>query len=181
MNMQKAAFLDRDGIINVDHGYVYKPEDFSFVPNFPDLAYRLKKLDYLLIVVTNQSGVARGLYNLEDVQAFHNLIQTNLYREVGIKIDDFFVCPHHPKGTDHQFSIACECRKPKPGLIDQAIQKFDINLTESFVLGDKASDIELAKKVGIKGFQLINGLYSTHPDADGYITSLKDFNPPNAK
>lgn len=177
MTPQKAAFLDRDGVINIDHGYVYKTEDFSFVPNFPELALRLKMAGYLLLVVTNQSGIARGLFTLDDVQAFHDLIQKKLFEKVQIKLDGFFTCPHHPKGNQSQFAIECDCRKPRPGLIQQAMQKFDIDLSQSFVLGDKDSDVQLAKMANIKGFQYLNGLYSSHPSADGYITSLNDFNP----
>jgi D-glycero-D-manno-heptose 1,7-bisphosphate phosphatase len=177
VTQKKAAFLDRDGVINIDHGYVYKPEDFSFVPHFPELALRLKKAGYLLLVVTNQSGVARGLFTLDDVHVFHDQIQKKLFEQVQIKLDDFFVCPHHPKGNHSQFATDCDCRKPRPGLIDQARQKFDIDLSQSFVLGDKDSDVQLAKMAGIKGFQYLNGLYSSHPSADGYITSLNDFNP----
>lgn len=172
---QRTAFLDRDGIINVDHGYVYRVEDFQFVEGFPELALSLKKLGYLLIVITNQSGVARGLYSLGDVHTFHKQISQQLYEAVGVRIDGFYICPHHPKGNVSAFAIECNCRKPKPGLIEKAMADYAIDLSQSFVLGDKDSDVETALIAGITGFQLASEKYQMHPTLNEAFNSLKDF------
>jgi D,D-heptose 1,7-bisphosphate phosphatase len=174
MKLKKAVFLDRDGIINKDLGYVYKPADFSFVPGFPELAHRLKKLDYLLIVVTNQSGVARGYFSELDVSVFHQKIQGELLARVGVAIDRFYICPHHPDGIVKEYSFECLCRKPKTGLIDMALKQDTIDMNRSFLIGDKASDIELAINSDIKGIQLSNGQYAVHPNAHEVIVSLED-------
>lgn len=174
MTLQKAVFLDRDGVINKDLGYVYKETDFSFVPGFPELALRLKELDYLLIVVTNQSGIARGYFSEEDVTKFHKKIQNELLAKVGVSLDRFYICPHHPEGVVKEYSIDCLCRKPKRGLVDMALKHDSIDLNRSFLIGDKASDIDLSIESGIKGIQLSNGQYEVHPRADEVILSLEE-------
>jgi len=172
---QKAVFLDRDGIINQDFGYVYRTEDFKFVEGFPQLALFFKKLGYLLIVVTNQSGVARGFYTMDDVQVFHDYVNQCLRKTVGIELDGFYVCPHHPKGKIIAYAKECNCRKPGTGLIKQVLNDFSINMEDSFILGDKDSDVELGHQVGMKGFQISNRQYAIHPHANGVFSSIGEF------
>jgi len=174
MKQRKAVFLDRDGVVNTDLGYVYKPSDFSFVTGFPELARRLKALDFLLIVVTNQSGVARGYFSEDDVLKFHQKIQSELWLAVGIQIDRFYICPHHAEGTIAQYAVDCSCRKPRTGLIDQARSGDSIDLTRSFLIGDKSSDIELALAVGIRGIQVSNRKYPLHPHAFQVVEQLEE-------
>ena len=174
MISKKAVFLDRDGVINKDFGYVYKPSDFSFVAGFPSLASKLKSLDFLLIVVTNQSGVARGYFSEDDVLLFHQKIQAELSLAAGVQLDRFYVCPHHPDGVVAKYAVDCSCRKPKTGLIEQAMKADSIDLSRSFLIGDKASDIDLARAVGIRGIQVSSGKYERHPNAFQVVEELEE-------
>ena len=142
--MNKAVFLDRDGVINVEKNYVYKIEDFEFMPDIFDLCKKYQQEGYLLFVITNQAGIARGYYTEEQ---FHILTDWMLkqFEEQGVLIKKVYFCPHHPDITGE-----CECRKPNPGMILQAAKEFDIDLSESILVGDKESDIEAGVKAGVK-------------------------------
>ena len=139
--MQKAIFLDRDGVINIDKAYVSKIEDFEFCKGLFEALQQFQKLGYLLIIVTNQSGIGRGYYSEEDFQTLSTWMQKELLSE-NIKIDAIYHCPHAPEEN-------CECRKPKSGMFEQAMKNFDIDVTNSWMIGDKKSDIEAAQGVGI--------------------------------
>ncbi len=160
MKKSKAAFIDRDGVINVDSGYVYRPEDLKLIDKAPEALITIKNLGYKLIVVTNQSGVGRGHYNLYDVYAFHRLIQKKLL-PFKVQIDGFYICPHHKEANDPHFLQACHCRKPLTGLPDLAICEHNISLENSFFIGDKTSDVECGLNLGIKTFQ-VHGQYELH-------------------
>ena len=140
--MQKAVFLDRDGVINVDKSYVYKQEDFEFCEGVFEALQHFKRLGYLLIIVTNQSGIGRGYYREEDFQSLSAWMKQELSHE-NITIDAIYHCPHAPE-------VGCECRKPKSGMFQEAIRDFDIDVRASWMIGDKQSDIEAALGVGIK-------------------------------
>ena len=142
--MNKAVFLDRDGTLNVDTSYTYKPEDLELLPNVIDALTLLKAAGFLLIVITNQSGVGRGYYTLSDVENFHKQIQVILKKR-NIQIDRFYICPHTPEDK-------CNCRKPSPYLIYKAAEDYDIDLSASFLLGDKQSDIESGQVSGVKSY-----------------------------
>ena len=136
MFAHKALFLDRDGIINVDHGYTYKIDSFKFVSGIFDLISLFQSKGYQIFIVTNQSGIGRGYYALHDFEKLTEwMIKT--FHQKGILIKKVFYCPHKPE--DH-----CSCRKPKIGMIEQALEEFDINLEHSWMIGDKQSDIDLA-------------------------------------
>ncbi|WP_456433602.1 D-glycero-beta-D-manno-heptose 1,7-bisphosphate 7-phosphatase [Nitratifractor sp.] len=141
--MKRALFLDRDGVINVDHGYVHTVEAFQFVPGILETIRSFQERGYLPIVVTNQSGIGRGYYTREDFEAVteHMLRQM---RRAGIEItrEQVFFCPHAP-------DEGCDCRKPAPGMLLEAIARFDIDPAASILIGDKASDIEAAEAAGI--------------------------------
>ncbi len=139
----KALFLDRDGVINLDHGYVGKVEDFEFVEGILDCIQRFQEKGYQPIVVTNQSGIGRGYYSLEDFEKVTAYMLQKM-QEHGIAIDrsHVFFCPHAP-------NEGCNCRKPKPGMFLQAKKRFSIDMSASVMIGDKPSDIEAAKKVGV--------------------------------
>lgn len=170
----KIAFLDRDGIVNVDHGYVFLKEDFQFVEGFLDLFRALINLDYTPVVITNQSGVARGLFTLADVGIFHDHINECLKEKTGSTIHSFHICPHHPN-FDRQ-DQPCVCRKPSTGLIDDFLEKNRItNLSnQSFMLGDKKSDVELGLRKNLRTFQLDTGKYPVNSNADLIVKDLKD-------
>jgi D-glycero-D-manno-heptose 1,7-bisphosphate phosphatase len=143
-----AAFLDRDGVINVDHGYTYRPEHLEFTPTAVEAIGLLNKAGYHVLVVTNQSGVARGLYGLAEVEAFHAHINAAL-GDAGAHIDAFYYCPYHPHGTVTEFAIEHEDRKPGAGMIRRAMRDWNVRAEGSFLIGDKPSDAETAAAAGI--------------------------------
>jgi len=150
----KAAFLDRDGVINEDFGYVGKIEDFEFKEGIFELLELLQKLGFTLFVVTNQSGIARGYYNENDFYKLMEWMKDELQKK-GIEIKDVQFCPHHPDITGE-----CECRKPKPGMILDLAKKYDVDLKNSIMIGDSKRDIEAAKRAGIeKTFKVEESLY----------------------
>lgn len=161
-----AIFLDRDGVLNFDKGYVHKLSDLEILSEVGRSLKFFKDSGFLLLVVTNQSGVARGYFSLEDVDLFHQNLNKKLFEADSVKIDDFFVCPHHSSGTIAEYSVICDCRKPKTKLADIAIKKWNVDLEASFMIGDKPSDIQLGKNLGIPSIQITNGQYEIDQDAD---------------
>lgn len=154
---KKCAFFDRDGTINVDKGYIFKKEDFVFRDGIVDSIIRLKKAGYLIIVVTNQAGIAKGLYSEDDVISLHTYINRLLER-FSTKIDAFYYCPHFVNGKVKKYSIECDCRKPNAGMFYCAQKDYNIDLSSSLMIGDKESDIIAAKRAGIsKTFIMKNG------------------------
>ncbi len=152
----KTVFFDRDGVLNVDVNYLYRPEDFVWIDGAKDAIRYLKQQDYLVIVITNQSGVARGYYGEEDVIRLHEWMNEQL-EAVDAHIDAFYYCPHHPDGALEQYRQKCFCRKPEPGLILQAIDEWSVDVSRSILIGDKRRDIEAAQKAGIKGYLFTQG------------------------
>lgn len=145
---RKAAFLDRDGVINLDRAYVSRWEDFEFVPGAVDAMRRLKQAGYALVVVTNQSGIARGYYSEAQYQALTAAMQQALL-DAGAAVDAVYHCPHHPKGKVAELAIDCDCRKPAPGMILRAAKELNLSLADSILVGDKPSDIEAARAAGV--------------------------------
>lgn len=141
---RKALLLDRDGVVNVNHGYVHKPEDCHFVEGIFDLCSAAQRKGYTIVIVTNQSGIARGYYSNTQFTRFSVWIEAQ-FRAHGIEIRHTYHCPHHPK-----LSGPCTCRKPKPGMLFKAARDFKINLRNSVMVGDSWSDIVCARtaKVG---------------------------------
>jgi len=141
--LRKALFLDRDGVINIDHSYVYKIEEFEFVEGIFKFLKEAQKRGYLLIVVTNQSGIGRGYYSLEDFEKITDFMVKKMQEEgVDIKKEQIFFCPHSPESN-------CSCRKPEPKMILDAKDEFDIDLSKSILIGDKVSDIEAGIRAGV--------------------------------
>jgi len=147
--LQRAVFLDRDGVINVEKGYLHRIEDFAFLPGVPQALRLLKDAGFLLIVVTNQSGVARGYYSLAAVHQLHRHLQNEL-AVAGVAIDGFYICPHHPEHGSADSAGECDCRKPLPGMIESAISDFRIDPARSYLVGDKLSDIEAGRSAGCR-------------------------------
>ena len=138
----KACFLDRDGVLNVEIDYLHEPEKLILENGVIEALQLLQKNNYKLIVVTNQAGVARGFYECSDVEKVHEAMAAVL-AENSIKIDHFYYCSHHEK-----FTGECDCRKPKPGMILQGAEKFDIDLKSSFMIGDRITDIQAGISAG---------------------------------
>jgi len=145
---RKAAFLDRDGVINLDRAYVHKWDEFEFVPGAVDAMRRLREAGYALVVVTNQSGMARGMYTEAQYQELTQHMCAAL-DAAGAKVEAVYHCPHHPKGTVPELAVECDCRKPKPGMILRAVKDLGLSLNDSFLVGDKPSDIEAARSAGL--------------------------------
>ena len=146
--LRKAAFLDRDGVINLDRAYVHKWEEFEFVPGAVDAMRRLKQAGYALVVVTNQSGLARGMYTEEQYQTLTAQMRKAL-ANAGAEVDAVYHCPHHPKGNVPELAVECDCRKPEPGMILRAARELGLSLADSILVGDKPSDIDAARAAGV--------------------------------
>jgi len=143
-----AAFLDRDGVINLDRGYVHRWEDFEFVPGAVDAMRRLEAAGYALVVVTNQSGVARGLYGERELELLGEQLRAHL-ADAGVHLAAIEYCPHLPKASVAAYAVACDCRKPAPGMILRAARALQLDLARSVLFGDKQSDIEAARRAGV--------------------------------
>lgn len=156
MNKRPAVFFDRDGVLNQDSGYVYKKEDFVWVEGAIDALRYFRRHGYLIFVVTNQSGVARGYYTENDVQALHDWVNDQLVHfDAGI--DAFYYCPHLPESRDFRYACRCTCRKPQPGLVLKALTEWPVDAARSFLVGDKPSDLECARQSGIRGILFPGG------------------------
>ena len=149
--LKKIAFLDRDGVINVDKNYVYKILDFEWIKEAKEAIKYLNKKDYLVIVVSNQSGIARGLYTEKDVNILHQYINEELIK-VDAYIDEFFYSPFHPKFKTKKYEKLKNLRKPNTGMLELAEKKWNIDKLKSFLIGDKIIDMECAKSFGIEGY-----------------------------
>lgn len=154
--MRKAVFLDRDGTINVEKNYLYKIEDFEFIEGVPEAIKLLNDMGYLVIVITNQAGIGRGYYTEEDMHRLHYYIDEEL-KKYGAHIDAYYYCPHHPKSVKSEYKRLCECRKPNDGMLRNAVEKYNINEKDSYIIGDKLSDVETGKALGIKGILVRTG------------------------
>lgn len=143
------VFFDRDGTLNHDSSYLKSPDELVLFPDVVSAVKQCNDAGMRVIVVTNQSGLARGYFSQEDLDAIHQKFR-DLLREGGAWIDDIFVCPHHPDD-------GCRCRKPNPGMIEQAQVRYPIDVAKSYVVGDKAIDVGLAAKMQIKGLLVATG------------------------
>ncbi|MBQ4494516.1 MAG: HAD family hydrolase [Selenomonadaceae bacterium] len=149
--MIQAIFFDRDGVLNEEVGYLWQVEKFKWIDGARETIKFCNERGLLAIVVTNQGGIARGMYTAREVDRLHDFMQKSL-SEVGAHIDGFYYCPHHP-----DFSGKCDCRKPKPGLILRACEDFNINPAQAIMFGDTERDIEAAKAAGLRAGILFAG------------------------
>ncbi|MEN3167624.1 HAD family hydrolase [Gluconobacter sp. OJB] len=146
-----AAFLDRDGVINVDVGYPHLIKTFRFIPGAPEAIKALNIAGYQVIVVSNQSGVARGLFTEEAVRLFNQHITQSL-APFGARIDAFYFCPYYPNAVVERYRADHHERKPHPGMIERAARELNLDLTRSFLIGDRETDIQAAAAAGIIGY-----------------------------
>ena len=155
-HFSKAAFFDRDGVINVDYGYVASIEDFEFVKDvFSALDY-IKSKDYDIFIITNQSGVARGFYTETDIRFLHSFIDEK-FKEKGIEINGYLYCPHHVNATVVEYLKDCNWRKPNSGMIEAVFSLKQYDKNECFLIGDRCSDVLAAKNAGIRGEKFDGG------------------------
>ena len=175
-NKQKAIFLDRDGTINKYVGFLRKEEEFELLPGVAEAVKKINQSGYLAIVVTNQPVIARGEVTFEGLETIHNKMET-LFGLEGAYLDGMYLCPHHPhKGYDgevKELKIECDCRKPKPGMLLKAAEDFNIDLGESFMVGDGENDIKAGKAAGCKTVLL--NTECEYYGQDICVASLKDF------
>lgn len=175
--LRKAAFLDRDGVINKDKAYVHRWQDFEFVPGAIEGMRQLQDAGYALVIVTNQSGLARGYYTEAQYQNLTAALRSELTQH-GVSLEGVYHCPHHPKGTVAELAIDCSCRKPAPGMILQAAKELNLSLPESLMVGDKPADIQAARAAGVGRAYWVqsDNKESVNHDisADGHYLSLLD-------
>ena len=157
---RRAVFLDRDGTINVEKKYLHRIEDFEFIPGVPEAIRRLKKAGFLVIVVSNQSGIARGYYDEQAVDKLHRHIQEELAR-YKTSVDGFYICPHHPEKGIGAYRIVCDCRKGEAGMLKRAALDHDIDLGQSFMVGDKPADVEAGERAGCQSILVLTGYGAT--------------------
>lgn len=175
--LRPAIFLDRDGVLNVDLGYTYKVSDLKLVSGTISGLKKLYRAGFDLVVITNQSGVARGFFTLEDVAVFHEELRRQIAAQAPeVRFLDFMICPHHPKGVIPEFAMECECRKPGTKLITDAAAKFKLDLAKSWLVGDKASDVDCAHNAGMRAIQVTQGgkQYDLHPNAFAKAPTLDE-------
>jgi D-glycero-D-manno-heptose 1,7-bisphosphate phosphatase len=141
--MNKAIFIDRDGVINTDKGHVYKSEDFEFIEEIFEICRNYINKGFIVLVITNQAGIAKGIFTESDFLKLTDWM-VEQFRNNGVKISKVYYCPHHPDITG-----PCECRKPNPGMILQAIVEFDLDISRSVLIGDKDTDLEAGRRAGI--------------------------------
>lgn len=164
--LSPAIFIDRDGTLNEDIGYVSTVDQLILYPWAAEAIRLINESGLKAIVITNQSGIARGLYTEEDLRAIHSRMIEELARQ-DARIDGIYFCPHHPGIGDARYRVACQCRKPRTEMLQAASREHDIDLTRSFVIGDKASDINLALNAGARAALVLSGYgreTATHPD-----------------
>jgi D-glycero-D-manno-heptose 1,7-bisphosphate phosphatase len=151
-----AVFLDRDGTINEDTGYLTRPEDLILYPWAAEAIRLINDAGFTTVVITNQGGVAHGLCSEETIRSINEKMIDDL-AQVGARIDAVYYCPHHPHGSDNFYTVVCNCRKPQPGMLRQAAEEHGLSLEESYVIGDKTTDIEAALNVGATPVLVLTG------------------------
>jgi D-glycero-D-manno-heptose 1,7-bisphosphate phosphatase len=154
--MRRAVFIDRDGTISEEVGYINHPSRFRLFPYAAAAIKHLHDNGWLAILVTNQAGVARGYFSEEMIQTVHSVLSTELERN-GAKLDAIYYCAHHPSVGEPPYRFDCDCRKPKPGLITRAAQDFNVDVNQSWMAGDRYSDVELARNAGLKSAFVLSG------------------------
>ncbi len=154
--MRPAVFLDRDGTLIEERGYLHDPDGIALFPSTAPAIVRLRAAGFAIVVVTNQAGVARGLFDEDAVRRVHARLNA-LLAPAGAAPDAYYYCPHHPEGVVEAYRRVCACRKPEPGLIARAARDLDLDVARSFVVGDKWIDVELANRAGARGMLVRTG------------------------
>ena len=152
--MRPAAFIDRDGVINRELGHVHRIEDFHVLPGVVEGLRVLAEAGYQLVVVTNQAGIAKGLYSEQDYQRLTQHMR-HWFSERGVAFAGVYHCPHHPEGRVASLACTCTCRKPEPGMLLQATGDLDLDVTQSILIGDKVSDVEAGRRAGVATLVLV--------------------------
>ncbi|WP_158781716.1 D-glycero-beta-D-manno-heptose 1,7-bisphosphate 7-phosphatase [Pantoea sp. BAV 3049] len=143
-----AIFLDRDGTINVDHGYIHEIDNFHFIDGVIDAMRELKKMGYALVLVTNQSGIARGIFSEDTFMQLTEWMDWSL-ADRDVDLDGIYFCPHHPEAIEEEYRQQCDCRKPQPGMLLSAQKELNIDMAASYMVGDKIDDMLAGKAAGV--------------------------------
>lgn len=159
---QGCAFLDRDGVLNIDHGHVHTPQRFDWIAGAANAVKKLNDLGYLIVVATNQSGIARGMYDETIFKTLSDWMVAELAR-AGARIDAVYYCPHHPTEGQGELRTVCACRKPEPGMLTAALADYRIDAVRSIFIGDKDTDMEAAAAAGVRGLKFPGR------DLDGFV------------
>ena len=170
---RRAAFIDRDGVINEDLGHVHRIQDFHFLPDVADGLLTLQRAGYALIVVTNQAGIAKGMYREADFEIVTGHMRQAL-AVAGVGITAVYFCPHHPQGSVPSLSIVCGCRKPAPGMLLKAASDHGLDLPASVLIGDKASDVDAGRAAGVGRNVLVRSGHVLSPDSVGRADRVCD-------
>jgi D-glycero-D-manno-heptose 1,7-bisphosphate phosphatase len=157
VNGSPGVFLDRDGTIIRDVGYLRRPEQIEILPRVPEALRLLREHGFKIVIVTNQSGIARGFFSENDLVEIHQALKRKL-AEHDVALDGIYYCPHHPTEGLGPYRTSCDCRKPNDALAKQAARELKVDLSRSYVVGDKPTDIELAVRIGAKGIQIRDGV-----------------------
>jgi len=168
----RAAFLDRDGVINIDHGYVWRIEDFVFVPGVREAAAELARMGFAIVVITNQAGIARAMYSPADYARLTEWMRER-FAEAGVALAGVYHCPHHPTEGVGQWRVVCDCRKPAPGMLLAAARDLGLDLAHSVIFGDKCDDMRAGRSagVGLRVFLGKDGLAAPSEEcADGLVS-----------
>jgi D-glycero-D-manno-heptose 1,7-bisphosphate phosphatase len=154
--VRTAVFVDRDGTLLEEANYLDRIERFAFFPYSIDAIRLLSRAGFAVVVITNQSGVGRGMYEESFVTRTHDVMKERL-AEAGVRVDGYYYCPHHPEATIERYRQDCECRKPRPGMLRQAARDLDLDLARSFSIGDKWTDVQVGSAAGGRGVLVRTG------------------------
>lgn len=168
ISKNKVIFLDRDGTVNREVNYLYRKEDLEFLDGVPEAIRLWKDAGFMIIIVTNQAGVARGYYTEADVRALHQYLNDQLIERCGVGVDGFYFCPHHPEHGIGVYKRQCDCRKPGIGMFKQAEQAFDIDKRRSWMIGDKLIDTRAGKNYGVRTILVGTGYGREEYQNDAY-------------
>jgi len=172
--MNKAVFLDKDGTINKDLGYINDPEKLELLPRSAEAVKKLNEAHFKVIVISNQAGIARGLVTENILQNIDKKLQKELLKG-GAYINAIYYCPHHPEHGLYPYKKACECRKPHTGLVEQAVSDHSIDLKQSYFVGDKLSDVQTGKAVKVKTVHVLTGKGKKQREEKDYERNKPDF------
>ncbi|UJF19753.1 D-glycero-beta-D-manno-heptose 1,7-bisphosphate 7-phosphatase [Vibrio sp. SS-MA-C1-2] len=168
-----AIFIDRDGVINVDHGYVHTVDQFEYIDGVFEACKKLKEMGYLLVLVTNQSGIARGMFTEDQFMTLTEWMDWN-FADKGVDFDGIYYCPHHPDGSVAQYSQTCDCRKPNPGMLLSAQSFLDIDMDKSVMIGDKADDMRAAQAANVGTRILVRTGKAVTEEGEALATAVVD-------
>lgn len=176
MSGSPAVLVDRDGTLNVDHGYIGRLDLLHLYPYSIEALRLLQHAGFKLVVVTNQAGVARGMFSEAFVHESHEWLRRQ-FSAGGVQFDGIYHCPHHPEGSVPEYAVACDCRKPRPGMAQRAARDLDLDLSRSYVIGDKWRDVRLGNEVGASGILVRTGYGATEerqPEAGTTASAIVD-------